>query len=744
VPQTEEELKRFVQHSSVKSKEDGLKRISAVMGGFIQALDTQQVGMKWLFQKRKRKTTTTTTPRLLLSQFCASLHRRVQFLDCLSLVSSCIVCPSMPFMKMLHCCHQSTERQGEGEEEGPQTRTAESSVGIGRELCRGLGVHVQGAETLFLQVQVTSASSNAFASKKLFGTIVKQVSAQEMLHFWKDGEDCPTQAPAIVHSSENEKTFQKLMRLSLERNSAYLGTMASNPLESFLLMPVPFHPSVAICKTLSLCDLGSSSSASSIDRSLFGLDSRIIGLSNNLFPAEADGDKDASQEVALGDVERTRSLLDQSLKSYRLNMRFSKPQQRNPPIAPKPVADPLETATAAKGHHHAAAEYFGAARGGLEDVMSSSQLELSTYYNTSESGLQPYPVVQKIMRNVFKVFAASSALERVHASCRELFISRKEMRSKYEKGSGAASKGMKLREYITQILLRLEAASQAVKHSIGGEEVFLTKSCLKEIRLLLNDIMFQLPGKVVGAGAKEFLESVIYPAYSCVLKNSIRDLYKSFGLKFEEKGKTGGGLLEKKLKNAIKSTKRKHSSSAVKKKQGRARTNDSHSKQDLQNPSKKVCTDKDKEERLDPLSQSGGYSSLMMDRGNLRNSMNLMRKVCIKINRQRRTKTTSKPAAPRASHALLSDVYNKASDVVEDTPLVKRAKKPSSRVVMETPFQLQRVESQSQVTNEDGLSYHADNAFPSEGKQGTAARLPSQRSLRNLFSSLEETADKEA
>ena len=112
--------------------------------------------------------------------------------------------------------------------------------------------------------------------------------------------------------------------------------------------------------------------------------------------------------------------------------------------------------------------------------------------------------------------------------------------------------------------------------------------------------------------------------------------------------------------------------------------------------------------------------------------MNFMRQVCIKI----RTKPSK--SVTRPSQTPLADLYNKASNIVEQTPMGKINKKPS-RVVMETPFQMQRVDSQP--TTQDDLSFKAESpGLPysvNDNAEMGVKKLSSQRSLRNLFNSLD-------
>ena len=374
-------------------------------------------------------------------------------------------------------------------------------------------------------------------------------------------------------------------------------------------------------------------------------------------------------------VGRTKAFLDQSLKSYKLELRFSRPNLRDPALSPLQSCD-----------------HCG-------NILDNSRLELSTYYKASESGLQPQTVIHKVVSNLFRVFASSEAPEEAHPECSKLFIPRKDMRSKYQRVTDPVMKSMKIKEYVAQILLRLEAANQAVKYAVGTEETIVTKAHLKEIRNLLADIMFQLPGKVVGAGVKEFLDTVVQPTYNGALQKSVKDLYRSFGLHYEER-KTSVKVGPVRKGKTLRTNNRRKSSKT------------DAGRQVVGNARKAGCADR--EEKLDlsaPGTQAGNFSSLMRNRSNLRkHTMNLMRKVCIKI----RTKPCSKSAASgRPRHAPLSEMYtNTSKEVVEQTPAGKLQKK-RARVVMETPFQAQRLE---------------------ENVQDASAAPHSQRSLyRSLF-----------
>uniref|UniRef100_A0A7S2YUJ0 Uncharacterized protein n=1 Tax=Chloropicon laureae TaxID=464258 RepID=A0A7S2YUJ0_9CHLO len=242
---------------------------------------------------------------------------------------------------------------------------------------------------------------------------------------------------------------------------------------------------------------------------------------------------------------------------------------------------------------------------------------------------------------------------------------------------------------------------------------------------MLSDIMFQLPGKVVGAGVKEFLETVVHPAYAETLKHSVKDLYKAFGLQYEDKTSESPQLDSRKKRPLAKSVVRRSGASAVVR--GSARKGTPLEASTNSRGSKRLCVERENHPHPLPAAAKaagagagGAFSSLMRNRSNLRkHTMNLMRKVSIKI----RTKPSSK-SLPLADHNN-NNRNSHSNNVVEQTPMAKMGSKPPARVVMETPFAQSQSQSQSQSQR---------NNVDLNGKPTT---LHSQRSFRNLFSSLD-------
>eukprot|EP00216_Chloropicon_sp_CCMP2111_P000237 CAMPEP_0198244832 /NCGR_PEP_ID=MMETSP1446-20131203/37707_1 /TAXON_ID=1461542 ORGANISM="Unidentified sp, Strain CCMP2111" /NCGR_SAMPLE_ID=MMETSP1446 /ASSEMBLY_ACC=CAM_ASM_001112 /LENGTH=167 /DNA_ID=CAMNT_0043928933 /DNA_START=174 /DNA_END=674 /DNA_ORIENTATION=- len=111
-------------------------------------------------------------------------------------------------------------------------------------------------------------------------------------------------------------------------------------------------------------------------------------------------------------------------------------------------------------------------------IVGALNLELLSYYQTSESGLQPHIVVHKLVSSMLKGLRSRlncpMRLDVVSGCASALFVPRKLLKAKYETNAKKSStvaerKAAKMKEYLVQIMLRLEVASQAVSLGLGSE-----------------------------------------------------------------------------------------------------------------------------------------------------------------------------------------------------------------------------------------------------------------------------------
>lgn len=257
------------------------------------------------------------------------------------------------------------------------------------------------------------------------------------------------------------------------------------------------------------------------------------------------GENQEGEQKATG-TDRTRTLLDKSLKSYQLDLRLMQPSLER-------RMREKEKDKAKLGVHKT--EPAPVQR---KNAVADGHLELESFYSTSETGLKPQVVVQKVVRTFFPkdVCEMGESFE----ACKMLFVDRSRLKEKYGRGF-TGRKGVKVREYLTQILLRLEAASQAMaKVPESREENLLGKKDLRDLKQMLGDIMFAMPAATPGSGVKEFLETVVSPSFP-LLENSVHHLKAHFGLASQPKNKSskrrppsmvGAAKKEKRDRSAVK------------------------------------------------------------------------------------------------------------------------------------------------------------------------------------------------
>ena len=218
--------------------------------------------------------------------------------------------------------------------------------------------------------------------------------------------------------------------------------------------------------------------------------------------------------------ERTKDLLDKSLKSYQLDLRLMQPSFER-------RAKEKERERAGGEAAEAAAMTGPPAPHRPRDpaaLVSDARLELQSFYGNSETGLRPGPVVRRCVCTIF-----SHEKRTAHDRCRQLFVPRSALREKYGKGY-QGTKDAKVREYLTQVLLRLASASAAMAEVEGSkEEAVLTRADLREVKQMLKDVMFAMPAATPGSGVKEFLEQTVSPSFP-LLEASVLQLKANFGL----------------------------------------------------------------------------------------------------------------------------------------------------------------------------------------------------------------------
>ncbi|UPQ97450.1 hypothetical protein HOP50_01g07410 [Chloropicon primus] len=250
------------------------------------------------------------------------------------------------------------------------------------------------------------------------------------------------------------------------------------------------------------------------------------------------------------DVERTRALLDQSLESY---------NNKRGAVGERGGGTPEAS--------------DGDGDGSLSRLVADSNLELQSFYNTSESGLRPHTVVHKVVSSFFSSRACKPS--EAFSGCKDLFVDRATLKEKYGKGF-KGSKEMKVKEYLTQILLRLESANQAMTKAPESREegLLLGKQQLKELKQMLKDIMFSMPAAIPGSGVKELLETIVSPSFPH-LERTVHQLKSHFGLasqannrkraeKAEESAQLNGFGVKKEEGRGGRSSSRRISSSKAK------------------------------------------------------------------------------------------------------------------------------------------------------------------------------------
>ena len=482
---------------------------------------------------------------------------------------------------------------------------------------------------------------------------------------------------------EGSEAFGRLMRRAAHDRTLVALAPEGAPQgsdELALLIPLPGREDVAVwCGGLRWEDISRGTAAGSLGSArAIGLAPRATGSpfllapalpSSPLFPLmDGNGDEDRGDRkrdaAAFSEgVKKTKVLFERSLKSHRLDLRLRAPNLSARKDRAADVGSQGEfPGVAGVGRDGRDGRAVGAGVAGQETrnvggggsgvtspadvdkaiqaLVASGRLELASYLKTSEAGLQPQTVAHKLAASCFEGCGRLGAIDRGAQACESLLESQKTLKARHKGAKSPGEKAMKLREYLVQILLRLEMHNGAASRQRAGDA--RPDVVRKEVRAMLGDIMFQLPAKVVGTGVKELLQQIA-PKYLEHSGSVMQYLFKSFGLTQRE---------EKAINKAITVKKREEPKGKGKRKKGAPKEREGGLRQEPPPGGKG-------NKRLCPYLVGNPIRSST-------NAVNLMRQVCIKIRRS-------------GSNA------SQAAELIAKTPAGRHA--TDADVVMETPFQ---------------------------------------------------------